>query len=257
MTTFSQLVDEMAIEVVRPDLKKSQSVVNGGYIASSINQTIREVHTGKAGSQASNGIAHRFASNRVEIEIEVDSVQDSGIFNFEIPNFNRFQAVEAVQFASIGRWAMPRPPGIVNLENRGPIDNYFYWYQSGNFLCFNGFGGLGKIIRLSTFYYPRSLVYHRGSVTDQIDPRWAEYNTELETWDYREGTGKTDEELRDLSTNWILLRWPDMIREGVRAKVYKRLGDENRQRTSYSSYESMRAEMQTQEIVQGTGGYTS
>jgi hypothetical protein len=248
MTTLSQLTDEMAGELVRLDLIKTGLRTDGGYIASSINQTIREVHTGK------NGVAHHFDANRVEIELTVDSLSTANMFVWDIPQFNRLQAIEAVEYSSVGRRARRRPPGVVNLENRGvPADNY-YWYQSGNAICFSGFGVVGSIIKLSAFYYPRSLFYHRDSPlatgTDK-DPRWAEHDSETDTWVYRPDTGKTNPELEELSTNWVMARWTDMIREGVRAKVYKRLGDENRQRTSYSSYESMRVEMQTQEISQG------
>lgn len=245
MTTFSQLVDEMSYEILRPDLRMTQGRVDGGYIASSINQTIREVHTGKG------GITHKFASNRVEEELIAPS-DAVNHWNYPIPNFNRFQAVEAIYYNLPNKYAKLTPPGIVNISMRGPIEDLFYYYQSGAYLTMHGFGPAGSKILLSSFYYPRSLVYHTGTA---LDPRWAEYNTELESWTYRDGTGKTNEELQELSTNWILLRWPDLIREGVRAKVYKRLGDETRQRTSYSSYESMRAEMQAQEVAQSTAYY--
>lgn len=247
MTTFSQLVDEMSAELIRPDLKKTGATLDGGYIASSINQTIREVHTGK------NGVRHQFDANRVEIEITVPDGVDSH-YAWEIPNFNRFQNTEAVLFRSIGRYAKLRKPGTVTLTGRGPIEDLFYWYPSGAYLTFHGFGSAGSLIAWSGFYYPRSLKYHAGTVAD---PRWATYDTESEEWTFADGTGKSQEELMDLSSNWLLMRWPDMIREGVRAKVFKRLGDENRQRTSYSSYESMRVEMQAQEISQESVFYAS
>ena len=247
MTTFSQLVDEMTTELIRPDLRKSGAVIDGGYIASSINQTIREVHTGK------NGVKHTFDMNRIEIEITVpDGI--SNHYSWPIFDLNRFQSTEAVLFRTIGRYAKLRKPGSVTLNGRGPIEDLFYWYQSGSYMTFHGCGGAGSIIAWSAFYFPRSLKYHIGDATD---PRWATYDSELETWTLREGTGKTEEELIELSTNWLLLRWTDMIREGVRAKVYKRLGDENRQRTSYSAYESLRVEMQAQEISQESVFYAS
>ena len=242
MTTFSQLVDEMAAEILRPDLKRTGAQIDGGYIASSINQTIREVHSGKG------GIAHRFDANRQEFELIAPS-DAVNHYNYPIESFNRFQAAEAAFYPVPNKYAKPAAPGIVNINQRGPIEDLFYFYQSGQYMTFHGFGPAGSKILFSAFYYPRSLVYHLPAT------RWATYDVELETWTYKDGTGKTNEELQDLSTNWILMRWTDLIREGVRAKVYKRLGDEVRQRTSYSSYESMRAEMQIQEVSQGTGYY--
>lgn len=250
MTTFSQLVDEMTAEVLRPDLKRTGTTLDGGYIASSINQTIRECHTGKG------GIIHRFGANRVEAEIIAPS-DAVNHYNWPIPNFNRFQAIEAAYYPLPNVYAKALSPGVVNISQRGPVEDLFYYYQSGQYMTYHGFGPAGSKILFSGFYYPRTLVYHVGKIDAVADPRWATYDLETDSWSYKQGTGKTDEELQDLSTNWILMRWTDLIREGVRAKVYKRLGDETRQRTSYSSYESMRAEMQAQEVAVGTGFYAN
>src|SRR3546814_5049537 len=42
------------------------------------------------------------------------------------------------------------------------------------------------------------------------------------------------------ATNWILSRHEDVVAEGARAKVYKRLSYTERARTSYSMYMSLR-----------------
>src|SRR5690606_23254463 len=45
------------------------------------------------------------------------------------------------------------------------------------------------------------------------------------------------------STNWLLERWTDLVMEGVRAKAYKKIGDDARARLSYSLYESGRSQL--------------
>ena len=239
MTTFSQLVDELVTELVRPDLKS--------YIMASLNQVIREVHTGN------DRTVYRFASNRVEAIINVGN--EGATYLYEIPNFNRFQDVEAIWIPRISQFAKPRPPGSVIISDGMRVNDRATWYQSGNYLAIGGYGAAGIDLHLSMFYYPRSLVYHKDHPNTGTDPRWAEFNVETETWTYQTGTPYTDEELRDMSTNWLLLRWTEMLREGVRSKVYKRLGDQQRAALTYSNYMNFRAEMQIQEIFQTTATY--
>lgn len=57
-------------------------------------------------------------------------------------------------------------------------------------------------------------------------------------------------------TNWILERHEEMLAEGLRAKVYKRMADETRSRTSYSQYEAMRIGVTNTESLELNVGYT-
>jgi len=234
MTTLSQIVDELTLELVRPDLRL--------FIAAAANQTIREVHTGQ------NGVTHRFASNRVENLLTVpDGTTD--VYSWVIPNFNRFQSSEAYFYESVGRFAMQRPPGTINFSDRSSVSDRWFWYQSGNYICFSGFGLPGHRIQASGFWYPRSLLYH------PVSERYAQYDVESDTWTYRYGSGVEEEEAQLRSTNWVLMRWSDLVREGVRAKVFKRLGDQLRAGLCFSAYQDMRIAMQMQETVQQRGSY--
>src|SRR3546814_3218076 len=51
------------------------------------------------------------------------------------------------------------------------------------------------------------------------------------------------------ATNWILSRHEDVVAEGARAKVYKRLSDTERARTSYSMYMSLRGGFWSNEVA--------
>lgn len=230
MTTFSQLVDEMAAEHKRPDLKPE--------ITAFLNQTIREMHS----DPVSNGPVY-FDQNRVEYQLSATPLDANGNYQWAIPQTNRLQLVESVYYPRYGRYARMLQPSTAFVESDSDVSRIWSWYRSGEYGIFSGFGAESEQILVSVMYYPRSLRY-----IPLASERWAVYNTD-DSWTFRQGTGKTDEELLDLSTNWIIIKWPETLKEGIRAKVFKRLGDEIRQRTSYSSYQSMRAEMQNQESV--------
>lgn len=238
MTTFSQMVDDLTKEFVRPDLEDTN-----GVISAYLNQTIREVHTGSQGQR------YKFDENCEEFSIDVPTLVDNQ-FIWPIANFNRLQLIESVWLPLIGRWSIAkRPRGLRSLGNQSYEEEVTH-YQSGDSLVIRGVRVPGDgAIRLSAYYYPRSLVY-RTKLT-----RWASYSDEDEAWTYHRLGDKPAAELEALSTNWLIQRWPDLLKEGVRAKVYKRLGDQLRMTSSYSAYQQIRNEMQSQESGKSTQSF--
>lgn len=233
MTTFSQLVDELVAETKRPDLRTE--------IATYLNQTIREVHF-----EPSRGNVVHFGENRKEAQIFA-ALETGEIW--DIPNPALFQSVEAVRFAS---WGLGRTE-YAEEATPGPMlaAKPFFWYRSGPSLVFGGtqgYGGIGGIIQLSYFEYPRSLKYKLAAereATYDSEEGWTYYT--VDAIDY----GSTDELMetaRERVTNWLIMRWADILREGLRAKVYKRLSDDVRQRTSYSMFQQLRQGLYTSEV---------
>lgn len=234
MTTFSQLVDDLVVETRRPDLRSE--------IATYLNQTIREVHF-----EPSRGNVVFYGANRLETQI-IASSENGEIW--DIPNPATFQGIETVRFASnyLGRMEYAREvnpgPGIASTP--------FYWYRSGPSVVFGGtqgYGGVGGIIQMSWFEYPRALKYKLAA------EREASYDIEL-GWTYHpdyEGTPELMALAESRVSNWLLLRWADVLREGLRAKIYKRLSDDVRQRTSYSLYMQLRQGLYTSEIAELSG----
>lgn len=241
MTTFSQLVDEMVVETRRPDLRSE--------IATYLNQTIREVHF-----EPSRGNVVLYGENRKELEITADT--DSGQI-WDIPNPALFQAMEAVRFPGQMLYRMEYAPQA----RPGPSLNTkaFYYYRSGPSFVFGGtvgYGGIGAKIQLSYFEYPPSLKYKA------IGSRPAEYDVES-GWTYYDLTASSGLDYtllanqpaaQALVSNWILLRWSDVLREGLRAKVYKRISDQLRATTSYSLYTQLRQGIFTSESAEIQGG---
>ncbi len=228
MTTFSQLVDEMVAETKRPDLVSE--------IVSYTNQTIRELHF-----DPERNCAVLFDSNRNERQLVVD-VEDNFVWNIE--DITTFQQMEAVrydgQFDTDGEQIYPER---VN-PGRAIRFKLFAYYRTGQSFAFKGCGNVGSIVSISFFAYPRALKYYAP------DQRPASYDLQ-NGWTY--ATGIDTPELREAAeiatSNWLLLRWKICVEEGVRAKVYKRVGDETRSRTSYSLYAQLRKGLFTSEAA--------
>lgn len=239
MTTFSQLVDDMIIETRRPDLRLE--------IATYLNQTIREVHF-----EPSKGNVVFYPANRKEDQV-IASVDSGQIW--DIPNPTTFQGIEAIEFPDICMGV----DGYAKEVSPGPrirTQPYIY-YRSGPSYVFGGaagYGGINSKISIAWYEYPPSLKYKdtlsREAVYD-IESGWT-YNT-VNSVDYG-----LDADSRALAqsrvTNWVLMRWADVLREGLRAKVYKRLSDQLRATTSYSMYTQLRQGLFTSEAAQLQGG---
>lgn len=217
MTTFSQLVDEVVLELLRPDM----TVV----IAQYANQTIREMHS----RPATNAPVY-FDANRNEDELTVTT--DSP-WLWEIPSMTRFQKLETVYCPDLDIYLEARQPRMIHQASYEPYAEQFY-YRTGTMYAFAGLAA-GMLIHASYFMYPRVLAYKA------TNNRVVRFNPDTDSYEQiaNPGTPATEPQL-ELETNWLLQRHDSTIREGVRAKIWKRIGDDSRTRTAYSAFESAR-----------------
>lgn len=228
MTTFSQLVDSMVSETKRPDLVSE--------ISSYLNQTIRECHQ----HPETNAIQF-YADNARETRLAATSL--SG-FTWDIPNRGRFQKMKIVKYSSIydrlgnDVFAEPTTPG------RHLQDKEYYYYQVGKTFVFSGYGGLNAQIDLFWYEFPRSLPYLAPAARPM---QFNELGEKIYSPDWL--TDSTEEAADEVTTNWLLESWTEVIKEGVRAKLYKRVSDTERARTSYSLYAQGRIGLVTSEIA--------
>jgi hypothetical protein len=181
---------------------------------------------------------------------------DSGQI-WDIPNPMTFQTIEAVEFPSLclgtNGYAHEVTPGP-RIRTQPSI-----YYRSGASFVFGGavgYGGVGGKINISWFEYPPALKYkdatHREAQFD-VESGWTYYDlTGVGGLDYTQDANKPLALLR--VTNWVLQRWADVLREGLRAKVYKRLSDQLRATTSYSLYAQLRQGIFTSEAASLQGG---
>lgn len=229
MTTFSQLVDEVVMECRRPDMVAD--------IATFLNQTLRELHF----SERNKAILYKDGLN----EVLLTATQESG-FNWAIPSPETFQAMALVRYETLiqqGKraYAPEKTPGI------GLIGQTIFWYRVASTVCFSGYGGMGAQIALAYHSYTRRGKYY------QAGGRPAEFDSDF-GWTYAAPFDVDDESramARELVTNWLLMRWSDVIKEGVRAKVYKRLSDTERSRTSYSMFGALKEGLVSSESISG------
>lgn len=215
MTTFSQLVDEVSTELLRPDMRTA--------IAAYVNQTVRELHF------RPNGAAPiLYDANRYEDDLAITTDQT---WLWTIPSVTRFQDVEAIYLDDVGRYVPKKNPRISLEPSFQPFADLYY-YRGGNTIAVAGVanGWTGKI---SYFLFPQTLVYQAASA------RVVSYDAESDSYKLADNSAPSDAQL-NAATNWMLQRWDTVIRESVRSKTWKRLGDSDRARMSFSSYEAMR-----------------
>lgn len=232
MTTLSQLADDIVRETRRPDLLAD--------ICDYINQTIRELHTEP---EKSNVVF--FGENLRESQLAANA--ETG-FSWTIPIPALFQKMQTVRYDSIHS----REGYVYSVETQpGRSMNTLrhFHYRAGPTIFFSGYGGLNAVISLAWYEFPRRLKYF------QIADRPAVWDQDGLEFIYASAFDSSDElrlDARNFVSNWLLLRWRDVIAEGVKAKVYKRVSDDSRSRTSYSLYNQLRNGLITSEAASGS-----
>lgn len=222
MTTFSQLVDAMVAETRRRDLKIE--------IEAYVNQTIRDCHFNE-----DNRSLVLFGENRREAITYADA-DESHVWPIEKPQL--FAQLEVIHCPDVELDAVLRNPAQMN--TRDNINGNPLYYRTGPTIAISGFGQTDSPIHISWFAYPRRLTYY----AEGLRPMTWNPATEVKSYhaDYA-ATAQLRETADELTTNWLLTRWEDLIREGVRAKLYKKLNDSERMRSAYSAFESNRRAM--------------
>jgi len=211
MTTFSRIVDELALqEFNRPHMRS--------VIASYLNQTIRDVHFKKG----NNALVH-FPENRREAEFLITDLPAL----WPIPNPPDFQVVETIYNKTLGRYLVQRTPANAFELNTDPNER-FYWYRTGASIALNGVS-IDQTVLISYFEFPRQLVYF----VDNQGPA---------VWDPLNQVFVPDDPIAIAQvSNWLLQRHSEALKEGVRAKLYRRLDNEIQSRLSWSEFQDVRA----------------
>lgn len=229
MTTFSQLVDEIAIQLQRPD--------RIAFIASQLNLTLREVFFTDRNTPAYYHAAR--------VEEQITSAVDSQLV-WTPANPQIFQAIETMRFDDV--FEIDGRPIYATAVNPGRIVNdlIHFYYQTGDSIAISGFGGIGSKVSISYFQYVPALKYYPDDVN-----RPASYDIET-GWSYPAGTTGNpvlEAAARLKTSNWLLLKWGETIAEGVRAKAFKHASDEARARVSFSLFQNLRATLYRAETV--------
>ena len=222
MTTFSQLVDRIATEVTRPDMKEK--------LPSYLNQSIREMFEHQVTKQQL-----WYDDQRQEERIAISSLSDiSNSFVWPLENPTRFQNVEAVYYESIRSYVRRGDPRTCLARNDFDVNDKYFWYRVGTSLVFANPGAIGSFVKVSWFDYPRYLAYQSPLTRDVV------YNLAEDSYVVSPGAPV---DAMEKATNWLLQRHTEALAEGMRAKAYKRM-DDDRQRTHFAQYEAARLAVQ-------------
>ena len=228
MYTFSQLVDELVAEVRRPDLLVD--------IARYLNQTIRECHF-----HPETNAVQFFVDNRRETTI---LSAGETVHTWNLPRPANFQKIEAVNYPTVfdsrGEtiWPAETSPG----RHLSQMTQYFY--RAGSTVVFAGLTGVGTPINIAWFEFPSSLIYMNQTCRPMS---YNDIGGKVYSVDWAHEHAREDAD--SLTTNWLLERWHTVVMEGVRAKLYKRVSDTERARTSYSLYAQLRKGLATSEVA--------
>jgi hypothetical protein len=224
VTTFSQLIDDVLAETSRLDLRQNA--------ISYLRQTIRECHL-----DPERNTAIFMWPNYAEAQVTADV---ESAFSWQIPDTTRFQGLQMVRYDSVYEdgeqtYALPVTPSMPSTARA---------YQlAGDRVIFRKYGGINGVISLAYYQFPVALKYYASA---DRPASWDEEVGYTYHADY-DDDDDTKEAARLLTTNWLLERWPMVLEEGLRAKIYKRLSDTERARTSYSLYMSLRLGLQNTE----------
>lgn len=213
MTTFSQLVDAVVTELVRPDMV--------GPAAAFLNSSIRSVHF----KSTSNAPA-RFAENRCEDELTVLSANP---FTWALPNPGAFQAFESAYSRAHRLYFKEKTPSTAQRYSDEPFD-WLYYYRAGPSFYFAGVSE-GDSILISWFEYPKRLLYK------SKEQRTVVYDPDSGYIPGPAAAGNPANMKLEDETNWLLERWGvEVLGDGIRQRIWGRLGETERARMAYSTF---------------------
>lgn len=128
-------------------------------------------------------------------------------------------------------------------------DNVFYfYYAAANYYAFKGLED-GQLVNLAYYVFAPKLDYYAPGA------RPASYDPITDTFTYLDPTWTPDQQAlaQYQSMNWIFRDWYDYALEGVLAKLYKAVGDDLRQRSSYALWAQYKPQIESVEGFESLG----
>ena len=231
---FSEVVDQIILRSGRPDRQAD--------IISWLNSTIRETQT-----------TALYYKDLVEDQV----IATSSPFIWTYPRFMR--NLKTVKY---GTDTYPKfvQPGKLQRD----INDDYYFYAASTYYVFNGIGnpsdtyvdpvtGLSdNTISLAYYTYSPRLNYYalgsRPALFDDVNDLWTFQDGS--TMPY-EGTPTTQQQIWiNQVYNWLIMLYPDLLIEGVLAKLFKSIKDDARAVTAYSLYRSYQADLKSNEAFE-------
>lgn len=146
-----------------------------------------------------------------------------------------------------------------------------YYYKATDYYIFKGTQGVGDKLNVAYYRYgARHKYYLRygqdsskvpGDATYTVRPAY--FDPEGEVWYYLNAEedgyvttlGDTAEETlrQENVSNWIILKWKDMLMQGAQAKLFHSVGDQDRSRTAFAIYKQQQDLFLKEEAVESIG----
>jgi len=212
---FSEAVDELVAQARRPDQK-----VN---VTQYMNTTLRECD-----------VFQGSFFNRDLLEAVITTTADPHIW----PKPTRFRSMRAVFYVESEEFPLYIQPGKKQVDQYGNLLDYFFYIVGTDFV-FRGATSPASI-NVAYYVYTRTLKYY------EVADRPAVYDRELETWSYH-ATYDTNDTQRALAEtlvgHWLLEDWPELLKEGARARLFKNLPDKEKTNPTFASYKSMQKDL--------------
>lgn len=228
MKTFSEFVDSMVVETMRPD-----RIIT---IAEALNATIREIHFNSANGPYTGPV--RFSENLVE---DTFTASGEAPYVWPIPNHQNFMDISAIMDTRSRKAVAYRTPGT--LQPRGtdftPAGS---WYRSGPTIVFDNIR-VGVPLAIAYYTYLPRLTYF------PVGSRVIQENLDTGEYELVAGGGVPTEEQIAKESNWMIQRHLSALRQGILAKLYIQLNDLERGRLAYSAFETAKSGIQ---IVEAT-----
>ena len=207
---FSQLVDQITSDAARSDLRNSVVVF--------VNEAIREA-----------AASHDYDACLTELEVAVPTPvvtsSSTPVVTWTIPNPACFRRILYVSYDK-GQTCSPTP--VLPSDRVFKLHNYYY--RAGD--CFS-FVGARQSIQIAYYSLPKYLHYI------EPDDRIVEFD----------GCGfdpSVPQEEIDKATNWVLLRWRDVVYDGAMARLL-RMAKDPRQPAFFSAFERGKKAMRANE----------
>jgi hypothetical protein len=221
MTTFSQLVDEVAFELRRLDA--TTDLV--GYLNKSLREAFYHPKSGTLGLYGASLFEDSFTHVGNEPYIGQPWNQD------------RLQNIAAVYNTTTGEYIQQKRPNTAYRPGEvvTPLNQGIYWYRSGPSIVISGINDGDTILLAWYEFAPRFVYYPPGERPSVYDPDANTYSgTEAE---------------QALCTHWLLQRWTEALKDGMKAKLWARMDEQNRSRMAYSSFNDYRLQIWTSESL--------
>jgi len=182
---------------------------------------------------------------------EVEETATANPHIYTKPRF--FRSVRAIRYATCGVYPKARLPGKVQKNQN------YYFYAVDDSYVFKG-PTVGEIIQMAVYYWARPLIYYGRLGQDTASYEGGPYTTrkayfdlDEDAWMYLSAAGDsyvttlgdedTEAAYRLLAENWVIADWWDLVLEGIKAKIHKQFGDNERASTHYSLYKQQQVDM--------------